>query len=137
MPYRFLPHTADIRVALEAPDLATLYRDAVALVRELVVGASPVEPRTARTLAVAGADGAETLLNFLRDLLFAYETEAFVPAALEVAAAEERAVRGTVRGERFDPARHEAEPEVKAVTRHGLTLERTDGGWRAEVVFDM
>jgi SHS2 domain-containing protein len=46
-------------------------------------------------------------------------------------------LEATVAGERFDPSRHETQPEVKAVTRHELVVEQTEGRWRAEVLFDV
>lgn len=122
---------------IAAPNLESLYADATDLVRELVVGQSEVAASDVRQVAVAGADGAETFLAFLRELLFVFETEGFVPARFEAERTDERGVRGRLHGERFDPARHEAQPEVKAVTRHGLALERADAGWRAQVVFDV
>lgn len=36
----------------------------------------------------------------------------------------------------LDPQRDLGEIEIKAVTYHGLKLERTKGGYRAEVIFD-
>lgn len=105
--------------------------------RELLVGTSPVIPSDRRTIAVTDTNAAETLLHFLRELLFAFESDGFVPARFEVGRADEQHVRGVLHGERFDPTRHETQPEVKAVTRHGLWLEPLESGWRAEVVFDV
>lgn len=41
------------------------------------------------------------------------------------------------RGERSDPARHEMDHEVKAITYHGLRVEHTPDGWEAEVIVDI
>ncbi len=40
-------------------------------------------------------------------------------------------------GETLDFDRHQVNHEVKAVTYHGLTVERTAEGWMAEVIFDI
>ena len=50
--YELLEHTADVRARLWAPDLAGLYASAVDMVRDVLVGESRVEERTAE-LAVA------------------------------------------------------------------------------------
>lgn len=130
--HRYLDHTADLRAELVAPDFAALLDEAVALVRELLVGDSPVAARTERRFALAGEDEAEQLFRFVRELVYLADSESFLPAAVGV---EARAVR--VAGERFDPARHGLERQVKAVTRHGLLCERVADGWRAELVFDL
>lgn len=137
MTYRFLPHTADIRVAFQAPDLAGLLDDAVEVSRRLFVGESPVDDREGRPVTIDAPDAGELLLAFLRELLFAYGTSGFLPASLIVQDLSPTRLRAHLGGEPLDPARHEAEPEVKAVTRHAFSVRETEVGWEAEVVFDV
>jgi SHS2 domain-containing protein len=54
-----------------------------------------------------------------------------------VEAARPEEVRGRVRGESFDPRRHELYGEVKAVTYHELAVTRSGAGWQARVIFDV
>jgi len=53
--------------------------------------------------------------------------EAFTPTGL----------RARVAGEPIDPARHPIVREIKAVTYHGLAVDRVAGGFSAQVVFDV
>lgn len=141
MTYRFVPHTADIRATIEAPTLRALLEDLVQVLRELTAGDRPVEPRAARVIAVQAPDPPELLLALSREILDAFQLDGFVPARLEIDALtqppEAPSLRGRVMGERFDPARHETQPEIKAVTRHGLVAEPAPRGWRAELLFDV
>ncbi len=137
MTYRHLPHTADIRVAIEAPTLEAAFLDAVTLTRQLLVGTSPVEPREQRPVQLETTDTEELFLGFLRDLLYHYETSGFLPASLAIEHLDTVRLEGQLLGEPFDGARHAPEPEVKAVTRHGLVVRETHDGWYAEVVFDV
>ncbi len=141
MTYRFVPHTADIRVSIEAPSFRGLLEDLVQVLRELVAGDRPVQPRTGRLIAVQAPDPPELLLALSREILDAFQLDGFVPARLEIDTLaqppEPPSVRGRVVGEPFDPARHETQPEIKAVTRHGLAAEPTPHGWRAELLFDV
>ena len=50
MPYRFLPHTADLRVTIESGNFDELIADGVLLMRELLAGAAPVGPREMRPI---------------------------------------------------------------------------------------
>jgi SHS2 domain-containing protein len=127
-PYRFLPHTADIAVELRAQSERGLYEAGVAALRELLVGQSPVAQTTERPVALRGQDPTERLIHFLGDLIYAYDTERFVPAELSPTG---------VYGEPFDPARHDAQREVKAVTHHGARVERDAAGYRATLIFDV
>ena len=46
-------------------------------------------------------------------------------------------MKATARGEPIDPERHELDMEVKAITYHGLKVERDGDGWLAEVIVDL
>lgn len=130
--HRLLAHTADLRAELAAPDFAALCEEAVALVRELLVGASPVAPRQRRRVELAGDDDAERFFRFVRELVYLADAERFLPAAC---APDGGAV--AVEGEPFDPARHRAERQIKALTRHRYRYERDAAGVRAELLFDL
>lgn len=132
MSYRLLPHTADLRAALDAASLDELYEDGAALVREILVGQSVVRGHEERLIVQFTDDEAETFFRFVRELVYLYDTEAFVPCQAR------RVPNGTVvTGEHFDPGRHEPQYQPKAVTRHGFALEHLSSGWRAELVFDL
>lgn len=137
MTYRFVPHTADIKVAIQGKKMEDLFHDGLALIRELTAGASEVTPTESRQLDLTAPAPDELLLQFLKELVYWFATDAFVPAALEIESLDRDHLRAEVRGEAFDPSRHEAQPEVKAVTRHQLHVDEEKGRWQAEVVFDL
>lgn len=142
MATRFLPHTADILVELEAPDAEGIFHEATSVIRTLVAGESQAAARIARTVNLGGNDLAELLFQYLRELLYLFSTETFVPARLEIDRLDfsrqgPATVAGTVSGEPFDPQRHQTQPEVKAVTRHGLEVTATEEGFRARILFDV
>jgi SHS2 domain-containing protein len=135
--YRFLPHTADIKVAIEAASFEELLADATVVVRGLLAGEGSVEPREEHRVTATGADASDVFLRYLQELLYLFDTEGFLPAVADTDrfTGDEAVVR--VAGEPYDPARHEHQPEVKAVTRHGLRVERRADTWYTEVVFDV
>jgi SHS2 domain-containing protein len=135
--YRFLPHTADIKVAIEAASLEELLADATVIVRGLLAGKGSVETKEERRVTATGADPSEVLLHYLQELLYLFDTEGFLPATVDTDRFTGNEAAARVGGEVYDRARHEHQPEVKAVTRHGLRVERRAEGWYAEVVFDV
>lgn len=137
MTHRYLPHTADLRVSIRSPTVVALFQEAADVLRELLVGTARVAEQDERHWAVTGTDRSEVLLAYLQELLFAFATEGFVPARVSIDRITAFRAEGRTIGEPFDPDRHEHQPEVKAVTRHGLTVEPEGRGWRAEIVFDV
>jgi SHS2 domain-containing protein len=129
---RLLAHTADLRAELAAPDLAGLYSEAAALVRETVVGESAVAALEERRVRLEGEDEAERFFRFVRELVYLYDTGTFLPASVRLTGGE-----AVVAGERFDVRRHVAERQVKALTRHRFRFERSPAGFGAELVFDL
>lgn len=128
MPYRLLPHTADIAVEIVARDESGLRAAGIDALRELLVGSSPVRALAERPIEPRGRDVAERLVRFLEEALYLYAAEQFVPGRVGPAG---------VLGEPFDPARHTALREVKAVTYHGATVRRRNAGLSATLVFDV
>jgi SHS2 domain-containing protein len=129
-PYAFLPHTADLRVALRAETLPGLYHVAADVVRHLLVGDEVVEPREERPFELPDEEP-ERFFRFVRELVYLFDAERFLVARVLPGAP----VR--VWGERFDPTRHHAERQLKAVTRHGFALLHDAAGYRCELVFDV
>ena len=128
MPYRFLPHTADVAVELWAGSEPGLYQAGVDALRELLVGSSPVAPAEERAIEPRGTDATERLIHFLADVLYLWDTERFLPAMVTASG---------VAGERYDPAKHHAQREVKAVTRHAAEVRVGEDGYRTTIIFDV
>jgi SHS2 domain-containing protein len=135
--YRFLPHTADLIVELEAPTLEGLFVEATSVSRSLLAGDTPVAGVEQRQISLSAPSAEELILRFVREIFTEFQLDTFVPAALEQLSITETGASVLLSGERFDPARHEPQPEVKAVTRHQLVVEETANGWRAVMVLDL
>jgi len=129
---RLLAHSGDLRAELAAADLAGLYSEAAALVRETVVGDSAVAAVESRRVTLEGEEESERFFRFVRELLYLYDTEGFLAASVRLSGGA-----ALLAGERFDPSRHLAERQVKALTRHRFRFERTSSGLGAEMVFDL
>jgi SHS2 domain-containing protein len=95
-----------------------------------------VHSHAVRRVDLAADDPAELMFRYVRELLYLFATERFVPGQARVMGGPEP-VAVELHGEPFDAARHETQPEVKAVTRHLLDVQRNESGWYAHLVFDL
>jgi SHS2 domain-containing protein len=135
--HRFLPHTADIKVAFETDALEALFVEATEVMRGLLAGTSPVEPREERPVELECSDVAELFLAYLKELVYQFAANGFLVAGVEIDQVDQTTLRARALGEALDPERHEHQPEVKAVTRHDFMVENRKDRWFAEVVFDV
>jgi SHS2 domain-containing protein len=140
VPYEFFDHTGDIGVSIRARTLAQLFADAASAFTDSITAIERIEPKRPEELDVDAPELDLLLVDFLSELLYRFDTRAWLTRNAELELQEKDggwALQGTLRGERLDPARHDVKVLVKAVTYHGLHVERVDGLWTARVVFDI
>lgn len=139
--FRFFDHTGDFGAELSAPRLEALYEAAArAFVALLTDDPARIAERETRALEVEGVDAEDLLVALGNELLFRFETEAWLPARIEVTELDEDAGRlvATAHGEPYDADRHPIARPIKAVTHHGAEVEaRDDGTFRGRLVFDL
>ncbi len=129
--YRWVDHTSELGLEIEAPTEEDVYVDAAAALTELV-GESVHGQVEQRDIALVGEDRGALLADWLGELVFLAETDDFVPARVSALTLRAGGLHATVEGRRGEP-RH----LVKAVTYHRLEFAQVDGRWRARVVLDV
>ena len=134
--YSFFDHTADIGIQAQGATLGELFINMAQGVIALIAEDSVLQPKDARPIHLSGDDPTSLLLRWLQELLFWFSTDRFLPVQYEVDVTP-TSVHGTVRGARFDPARHTQGREVKAITRHQLEVTQQNGVWRGRVIVDI
>jgi len=136
-------HTADVGLEVRAESLADLLATAARAVFDQMLEDWPAaaeiqEEVLARPAAGPEGDLGELLVVWLQELLYRFETRRLVPLSFDFAAAGPREARARVGFGRFDPARHRARLEVKAVTYHELDVHpEPDGSWSARFILDV
>ncbi|MFH0777031.1 MAG: archease [Candidatus Eisenbacteria bacterium] len=135
--YEIIDHTADIGIRVRGATLEGLFENAGLALFDLLTETRRVR-RTTRFGLSLKAGGTEALfVQWLRELLYVFYAEKRVFARFEVTEATETSLIAVCFGERFDSARHVMRMEIKAVTYHELSVEKTQSGWEAQVIFDV
>lgn len=135
MSYALADHTADVAVAAEGETLG----EAFAAVADGLAAAQCDEvPREGERFEVTvTAESPEALLfDYLDDLIYRRDVREVLPVdnRATVSGDGEWHLSGSARGV---PLSAVAAREVKAVTYSEMSVEETDDGWRAYVVFDV
>ena len=96
-----------------------------------------VRPTESRAVSASAEDPSALVVAFLTQLLQQYETDRFLVRRIEARTLGQpaTAVVATIEGEPFDPERHAARTEVKAITLHRLEFDPVRG--RARVIVDI
>jgi SHS2 domain-containing protein len=132
--HRWVDHTSEVQLQVEAESLAGLAIEAGgALATLLLRGRAPEPEGPARRLAVDSADREALLVDWLNEVLFAAEVDLWIPVAFEVLEISPTRLVVSARGVCVD----DPPSNVKAATFHGLEVAEVDGGLHAEVIFDV
>src|SRR5262249_16574683 len=95
-----------------------------------------VRPLTTKTFSLSADEPTYLLFDWLSELLYAFETDKLLLVEFDLKI-DGNELTATCRGEPMDESRHRMEHEVKAITYHGLRLEKTPSSWFAEVIVDI
>jgi len=133
--YREVEHTGDFGIEVTAPTRSELFRRAALALAALLVDPSHVEGTKPHIVDITAADDIDLMHDLLTELLQLFAADGFIWRA----AVEEHGPKLHVilHGEFFDPSRRTSRGEIKAVTYHQLTVEKTSNEWRARVIFDV
>jgi SHS2 domain-containing protein len=135
--YELFEHTADIGIRARAAELNTLFEDAArGLFAVIVADSASIAPIAEMSFQIAGHAHEDLLFDWLAELLYTFETRRTVFSNFEVHFGED-GLTAIARGEPIDQERHQLEREVKAITYHGLKVQRDGDGWLAEVIVDI
>ncbi len=143
-PWRWwtIEHTADLAMEIEAPSLELLFlagaHGLVGVLRGRESGCAQPEAMSTywRELTLEASDREALLVDWLRELLYIQMAEGVVFSGAEIERLDEGRLLARA-GFRAPGAEAEIERELKGVTYHDLRVERSDGRWRARVVFDL
>ncbi len=135
--FEVFEHTADLGLRIRAADRTELFVEAArALFSVLVANLNSVQGVEQRTYELQGDEDDYLLFDWLNELLYTYDTERLLLAQFDVELVDDR-LQAVCRGEPIDRVRHELEHEIKAITYHGLRVERVGDDWLAEVIVDI
>lgn len=80
------------------------------------------------------------LFDFLQEVIFYKDSERLLLRVGKIRIQEKDgfySLEALTQGESLDPDRHEQRVDVKAVTLHQFSLERTDQGWTTRIILDI
>ena len=129
--FRWLEHTAELGLEIEAPSREAVFGEALAAFAELAGGGDG--PLTTREVDVEADEPALLLVEWLSELLYLADAQQFVPERVASLELDGNRLRATVEGRLGEPGQL-----LKAVTLHRLEFrEDATVGWRAHVVLDV
>jgi SHS2 domain-containing protein len=137
--YKFFDHTADIGIEVTGRTRKELFMNAAEALFDVMIENKADERATKqlKEITVAGADIADLLINYLRELLYLFNGEKFITGNCDIIEFANKELQARLTGESFNSKKHLIKTEIKAVTYSGVNVEKIKTGWKARIIFDV
>ncbi|MEO0136886.1 MAG: archease [candidate division WOR-3 bacterium] len=136
MPYRYLDHTADLGIEVEAPSIEELFIDTAKAIFETQIDGAILENKEL-TFEISSVSLEELLIEWCRELIYNFSVNGFIPAVYKVEIKPDYKLKAFLKGDIFTPGRHRIKLEVKNATYHNLFIQRKDNLYHARIIFDV
>jgi SHS2 domain-containing protein len=137
MPYNLIDHTADIGIHVTGDTMKNLFADAATAMFGQITDISRLTGRLAKPISVRGLDRHDLLINWLRDLLSFWTIDGNLVQHVEILHMGETEIKADVFYDSYAPGRYDIIKDIKAVTYYGVSVDQTENGWEATVIFDV
>ncbi|RJP84507.1 MAG: archease [Desulfobacteraceae bacterium] len=137
MPYTLIDHTADIGICVTGETLTDLFAEAGRAMFDQITDAAKLSASHSREIEITGIDRPDLLVNFLRELLCFWTIDACLVKNVRIRYINDARLTADIHFDEFVPETHEILKDIKAVTYHGISVNETDAGWEAMIIFDV
>ena len=136
--YRLTKHQSELAVRVIGESQADLFANsALALFDVMVADVDKIESKERLPLEVEGADRDDLMINWVRELLYLYQSSGYLIKEFVIREVKDTVVKADVAGEKIDPDRHEIKQEIAAVAFHKSRMEKTGNQWTAHLIFEL
>lgn len=139
--YRFLEHTADIKVKAYGKTLNDAFQEATRALFEVMTDTSKIHPTIKRKIEVEAEDVEALLYEWLEEFIYLFDSKGLVFSEFKVESIQQTEGRykleGEARGEEFDEEKHPQRTEIKAITYHEMKIKQSPEKTVLEFVFDI
>jgi SHS2 domain-containing protein len=118
-------------------DLKELYENAAFGMFSLIAELKKVRLRQSIEIRLEAPDVEELFLLWLSELLYQHSSRRIIFKEFLIDGLDENTLSARAKGEKLDLKRHRLKAEIKAVTYHGLKVERVKDRWQGQVIFDI
>ncbi len=135
--YRLNRHQSEIAVRVIGNSQADLFVNSAFALFDVMADIQAIESKERLPLEVEGTDRDDLMVNWVRELLYLYQSSGYLLREFQVHEVKDTIVRAEVCGEKIDPDRHEIKQEIASIAFHKSRMEKTGNQWTAHLIFEI
>ena len=130
MGYKFLEHTADMKILVNEKTLEDAFKTSALAMKEAIVGKIKIKPLTAKNILVEGKDYERLLYEFLEQFIYLLDAENYIISSVKSLKVEEEIgcfrLSATVLGDKASS--YKFTNNVKAITYNEMLVSENNKG---------
>lgn len=138
--FNFLDHPADIAVEIKAESIEKLFEIAAEAWKSSALESVSTESPFELHINIESLTMEELLVEFLSELNFILFSRRLVFSKIKnLSIIQDSTLRlqSVIYFEDFNPLKHQIKAEIKAITFHQMSIEKTDSGFFTRMIFDI
>jgi SHS2 domain-containing protein len=136
-PFEIIDHTADIGIVAYGADIKQVFANAALGLFNLMADLDNLKEDVKREIELSAEDVEVLLVEWLNELIYISEVEHIIFKRFEINELSNTQLKATCFGEKIKPGQHRLKREIKAATYHMLRLNKEDGSYKVQIIFDI
>jgi len=136
-PFEIIDHTADIGIVVHGADIKQVFANAALGLFNLMADLDNLKEDTKREIKLSAEDVEVLLIEWLNELIYISEVEHIIFKKFEIDELSNTNLKATCFGEKIKPGQHRLKREIKAATYHMLRINKENGSYKVQIIFDI
>lgn len=136
MSYKYINHTADLGIEVEANSIEEVFIDVAKGIFEIQINGKVFKKKELE-FKIESNSLEELLIEWCRELIYNFSVKGFIPAEYRIEITPDYGLKADLKGDIFDNKRHKIKLEVKNATYHNLSIQKINDIYKARVIFDV
>ena len=136
-PFEVIDHTADIGIIVYGADIKQVFANAALGLFNLMADLDNLKEDTKRQIELSAEDVEVLLVEWLNELIYISDVEHIIFKRFEINELNNTKLKAMCFGEKIKPGQHRLKREIKAATYHMLRINKEDGSYKVQIIFDI
>ena len=136
IPYKFLPHTADVRIKAYGKTLEEAFMNSAYAVTDVVTDHKKIKPVTEKIIKVEAEDQESLLYDFLEQFLVLIDSEGFLLNEIKELKITNNKLTAKIAGDTH-PENYEIHTHVKAMTYQEMSIKKEKDKYTIQFIVDI
>ena len=135
MTYKFMPHTADVKIQASGNTLEEAFSSSAEALKETIAGKIKINEKIKKDIIIQGRDNESLLYNFLEEFLYLLDAEDFILSKIEKIKIINNQLKATITGDKA--LNYKFNNNVKAVTYNDMFIKNEKNKFICQFVLDV